>query len=160
MPRIEPSAHIYISAKQFYDAAELIWEKTDGAVGNFVYPIIVNYALACELALKACESSTSSEPVREGALLPTAEINSTIWGHKLSKLFEGLDSDTQLKLDAAFSAVAGLSLQPLLKECESYFIKARYAWEKDNKCVFHLSDVRNLSSGLIAAVPTLGASHS
>lgn len=158
MPRIEPSAHIYMSARQFHDAAELIWEKTDGAVGSYVYPTIVNYALACELALKACESSTSSEPAREGALLPTAEINSTIWGHKLSKLFEGLASDTQLKLDAAFLSVAGVSLQPLLQECESYFIKARYAWEKGNKCVFHLSGVRQLSSGLIAAVPALGGS--
>lgn len=159
MPGIEPSAHIYISAKQFHDAAELIWERTDGAVGDYVYPIIVNYALACELAMKACESTTSSAPVREDALLPTAEINSTIWGHKLSKLFENLDSVTQLKLEAAFSSIAGRSLQPLLTECEDYFIKARYTWEKDNKCVFHLSGVRGLSSGLIEAVPTLSASH-
>ncbi|AKH69386.1 hypothetical protein IMCC21906_01710 [Spongiibacter sp. IMCC21906] len=159
MTRIEPSGHIFISAKQFYDAAELIWQKTNGAVGSYVYPVIVNYALACELALKACESTTSSALVPEGALLPTAEINSTIWGHKLSKLFDTLASDTQQQLAAEFYSTVGVSLQPLLAECDGYFIKARYAWEKDNKCVFHLSGVRQLSSGLIAVVPTLGANN-
>lgn len=157
MTRIEPSGPIFKSAKQFHDAAELIWEKTNGDVGNYLYPIIVNYALACELSLKACETTTSSPPVPEGSLLPTAEINSTIWGHKLLKLFESLAPDTQRQLGAKFHSDFGVSLQPLLDKCDNYFIKARYAWEKDNRCAFYLSDVRQLSSGLIAVVPSLGA---
>lgn len=156
MTRIEPSGQIYRAAKQFHDSAELICEKTNGDIGSYLYPIIVSYALACELALKACEGTTASSQVPRGALLPTAEINSTIWGHKLSELFKKLASNTQQELSSAFSLHSGAQIVPLLEECEDYFIKARYAWENDNKCVFQLSGVRKLSSGLIAAVPSLG----
>lgn len=44
-----PNGHIWMVAEEFYNAAECIWDS------NYSYPLLVNYAFACELALKSAE---------------------------------------------------------------------------------------------------------
>lgn len=50
---IRPNGRIWVSAEQFYRAAEQIWTTEGVDLNAFVFPLIVNYALCAELSLKA-----------------------------------------------------------------------------------------------------------
>ena len=52
---IRPNGRIWVSAEQFYRAAEQIWTTEGVDLHAFVFPLIVNYALCAERSLKAAE---------------------------------------------------------------------------------------------------------
>lgn len=150
-----PSAHIWMAAEQFYNAAEHIWNSNNPGISYYALPLIVNYTFSCELSLKSSEGIVRSTKVTEGQLLPAVGIESSVRGHKLDIIFRNLKSDTQSFLEKEFIASTGEFLIPLLEECSNYFESARYSYEQKGGS-YNLSGVRTLAKGLLDSVMAYG----
>lgn len=150
--KVRPNAHILMAAKQFYDVAELAWQS--GNINVYAYPLIVNYSLCAELSLKAAEGKVTYGAVN-GGLIGAASTGSTVWGHKLDKVFLGLRQDTQTGIEQEFLTITAEVLMPLLTKCADYFEAARYPYER-KLGAYDLTAIRTLSSGLVEAVKAWG----
>lgn len=143
---LRESARVWTSAKQFYEAAELIWGLGDiDHLNAFTSPLLVNYAFCAELSLKALKTRLVGPGTK------------SILGnkHSLSKLFSALEVSTQNQIKILFLDKAGEELEPLLERCSRYFIDARYIYEHANGS-YDLSGIRTLAKGLLCAAFTFG----
>lgn len=146
-----PNGHIWMSAEQFYNAAELIMANESVDLNRYVLPLLVNYALCVELSLKAAEGTGMCKPVSQAGLISASATKSAVRGHELDKVFAALQSDTQRKIANEFSVATGEPLMPLLEICSNYFIQARYSYEQIG-AAYDLTAVRTLARGLLQAV--------
>lgn len=153
--KARPNGHIWMSAEQFYNAAEFIWTSKGVDLNKFVFPLLVNYALCAELSLKAAEGIVRYGPVCPAGLISASATKSAVQGHGLDKVFAALQLDTQSKIANEFSIATGEPLVPLLAMCSHYFIQARYPYEQIGG-VYDLSGVRTLARGLLQAVKVFG----
>jgi hypothetical protein len=151
--RVRPSGHVWAEAEAFYDAAELLWR--DGDLARLSSPLIVNYAFSAELSLKAAETRLKQLEKPASGLIPAATIEPVVRGHKLSKLFAGLQLATRSELAARFKASTGEDLEPFLVRCSSYFEDGRYRYEQKGGSM-GLTDVQTLARGLLNAVREFG----
>lgn len=153
--KARPSGHIWMHAEQFYNAAEILWNMGDVDINRIALPLVVNYALSAELALKAAEGITHYGPVIEG-IIGAATLESRARGHDLAQVFAQLRTDTQAGIAREFQLVAGEELQPLLARCADYFVKGRYAYESKGGGGYDLTGIRTLAGGLLKAVIASG----
>ena len=140
--------HVWLDAKQFLDAGNLLF---DNNISIFA-PIIMNYAFACELALKACVVKThfKCKPI-EGGLIPTGSHISTTHGHKLfSQVFENLPQSMQRTISAKFHIVADTDLRDQLIKYNDYFVDVRYSFERPVRS-WDLSGMRTFANALLDA---------
>ena len=107
---IRPNGRIWVSAEQFYRAAEQIWTTEGVDLNAFVFPLIVNYALRAELSLKAAEGGAVGGGLTPDGLVKAAKIMSTAHGHNLSDVFASLELPTQAAIESAFLAMSGEQL--------------------------------------------------
>ena len=107
---IRPNGRIWVSAEQFYRAAEQIWTTEGVDLNAFVFPLIVNYALCAELSLKAAEGGAVGGGLTPDGLVKAAKIMSTAHGHNLSDVFASLELPTQAAIESAFLAMSGEQL--------------------------------------------------
>ncbi|WGL16658.1 hypothetical protein PVT68_18140 [Microbulbifer bruguierae] len=142
----ERSLEIYRAAKQFFNAAELLW---DSDRSDYIFPIIVNYALACEIALKSIECKVVTPEIPDGALLADTTVVSNSWGHKLSKIHASFTPENRETLQRKYTEITSQDLASDLEKCDEYFVKARYPWEPSNKQVFSITHVRSLAKNLL-----------
>lgn len=152
--RIRPDGRIWMAAQQFYDVATQIWDNNEPAIDDYTYPIIVNFAFACELAMKASEATAVYPLTLQGGILPASKTESQVHGHKLKTILSKLHESTQTAIKANFERTTSRELMPLLEKCDDYFAKARYGYEKTTG-FYRLSDVRELAKGLLFAVKEL-----
>ena len=155
---IRPNGRIWVSAEQFYRAAEQIWTTEGVDLNTFVFPLIVNYALRAELSLKAAEGGAVGGGLTPDGLVKAAKIMSTAHGHNLSDVFASLELPTQAAIESAFLAMSGEQLAPLLTKCSNYFIQARYAYEQIGGS-YDLTGVRTLAKGLLDAIKAFGTKN-
>lgn len=118
----------------------------------------MNYAFSAELSLKAAETKLKQPPVPASGLIPAASIESVLRGHKLDKLFAGLQPTTRQELEVDFKACTDEDLVPLLARCASYFEDGRYRFERKGGGM-GLTDVQTLARGLLHAVREFGLRH-
>jgi len=147
-----------MAAEQFYNAAELIWMSQNIDINAYTYPLIVNYAFACELALKSSEGLVKFSEVTPEGLLKATNTESAVRGHKLHLIFYELKPETQKAIESEFSSCTGVQLIPLLKECADYFEKGRYPFEQIGGS-YSLSGVRTLAKGLLDSVLAYGKNN-
>ncbi|GAB2197816.1 hypothetical protein MAH4_18230 [Sessilibacter sp. MAH4] len=139
--------HIYITATTFFQAAEVLWGS---GRSNFAYPIIMNYAFACELTLKSMLSQTTPSKMSPDGILGLTSTTSK-HGHQLDKLFNQLPSELKDKIEKNFSENCEYDLNSLLNKCSKYFESSRYVYEK--KGISHnLTEMRTLTTKLINTV--------
>lgn len=155
---VRPNGRIWVSAEQFYKAAEQVWTSEGVDLNEFVFPLIVNYALCAELSLKAAEGGAVGGGLTPDGLVKAAKIMSTAHGHNLSDVFASLEPPTQAAIESEFLAASGEQLAPLLAECSDYFIQARYAYEQIGGS-YNLSGIRTLAKGLLDAVKAFGTKN-
>jgi len=155
--KVRPSGHIWMHAEQFYNAAEILWSMDGGDLNKLALPLIVNYALSAELAMKAAEGITRYGPVI-GGIASAATLGSSAHGHDLAKVFAKLHPDTQAGIAGAFQNYTGEPLQPLLTNCADYFVQGRYAYESKGGA-YDLTGIRMLAGGLLKAVMDHGLKH-
>lgn len=155
---VRPNGRIWVSAEQFYKAAEQVWTSEGVDPNAFVFPLIVNYALCAELSLKAAEGGAVGGGLTPDGLVKAAKIMSTAYGHNLSDVFASLELPTQAAIESEFLAASGEQLAPLLAECSDYFIQARYAYEQIGGS-YNLSGIRTLAKGLLDAVKAFGTKN-
>lgn len=153
--RTKANGHIWMAAEQFFNAAELIFNNNDINLNKVIFPVLVNYALSCELSLKASESIIKYGEVSLDGIMPAVNAESAVRGHDLVKIFEGLSMPVQQAIQEEFMSSTQEALLPLLEKCRDYFIKGRYPYEKIGGS-YGLSDVRNLADGLLKAVRAYG----
>ena len=155
--QVRPNAHIWTNAEQFCNAAETLFnDDPNDDPSKYVYPIIVNYALSVELALKSTVGVVEVKPPTKDGLISAAKTEADAWGHKLAKdVFAGLPSPIQVDLEAEFKVDTRENLQPLLNRCDNYFVIARYAHEKIGGS-YDLSGLRTLAQGVLKATRNLG----
>lgn len=48
--RTKANGHIWMAAEQFFNAAEFIFKNNDINLNKVIFPVLVNYALSCELS--------------------------------------------------------------------------------------------------------------
>ena len=137
------------TARQFNQAADTLF---DGDLANHTYPILMNYAFACELALKACAVQTryNCKPGVDG-IIPTASFKSTADGHGLGTVFGQLPSDTREAVSNAYNNITGEDLSSQLAEFKDYFVDVRY-WFESRPRIYDLTGLRRLANGLVDAV--------
>jgi hypothetical protein len=163
--KTRPSGHIWMHAEQFFNAAELLWDTETGDITKLLLPMVVNYALAAELAMKAAEGVTTYGDEVDllvdgqvvGSVIGAATLKSAASGpgHALPKIFARLRQDVQTDISQEFKSATGEELAPLLAKCSDYFIYARYAYEQ--KVGFYdVGAVRTLADGLLKAVMAHG----
>lgn len=155
---IRPNARIWISAEQFYRAAEQIWTTEGVDLNAFVFPLIVNYALCAELSLKAAEGGAVGGGLSSDGLVKAAKIMSTAHGHNLSDVFATLQPPARAAIETEFLVASGEQLAPLLAKCSDYFIQARYAYEQIGGS-YDLTGIRTLAKGLLDAVKAFGTNN-
>ena len=155
---VRPNGRIWVSAEQFYKAAEQVWTSEGVDPNAFVFPLIVNYALCAELSLKAAEGGAVGGGLTPDGLVKAAKIMSTAHGHNLSDVFASLELPTQAAIESEFLEASGEQLAPLLAECSDYFIQARYAYEQIGGS-YNLSGIRTLAKGLLDAVKAFGTKN-
>lgn len=118
----------------------------------------MNYAFSAELSLKAAETLLKQPVMPNSSLVPAATIEPVVRGHKLDKLFAGLQPATRAELEAEFKANTGEDLAPLLARCAVYFEDGRYRYEQKSGGM-GLTDVQTLARGLLGAVRQFGLRH-
>lgn len=151
--RVRPNAHIWMNAEQFCNAAEKLFSDDPN---KYVYPIIVNYALSVELALKSTVGVVDVKPPTKDGLISATKTEADVWGHKLAnEVFANLPSPIQVDLEAEFKAHTKENLQLLLNRCDNYFVIARYAHEQIGGS-YDLSGLRTLARGVLKAARNLG----
>ena len=146
---------VWKQASQFDEAADFLWDR---GIYDFMLPIIVNYAFACELAIKSCNCTTRynvSNPLP--SLIPTASFKSNIRvrDHNLVDLFAQLSQQHRIAIERRFREQTEVELLPLLEDCQSCFVDGRYEYE-NRPCSFPLSGLRRLSNGLVAVTKDFG----
>lgn len=151
--QVRPSGYVWAEAQAFYDAAELLWSAGD--LARLSSPLIVNYAFSAELSLKAAETRLKQPEKPASGLVPAATIEPAVRGHKLDRLFAGLQPATRSELEAKFKARTGEDLAPLLARCAGYFEDGRYRYEQKGGGI-GLTDVQTLARGLLDAVREFG----
>ena len=154
---IRPNGRIWVSAEQFYKAAEQVWTSEGIDLNAFVFPLIVNYALCAELSLKAAEGAVGGGLTQDG-LVKAAKTMSTAHGHNLSEVFASLQTHTQTAIESEFLTATEENLAPLLAKCSNYFVQARYAYEQIGGS-YNLSGIRTLAKGLLDAVKAFGTKN-
>jgi hypothetical protein len=147
-----------MAAEQFYNAAELIWRAENIDISVYSYPLIVNYAFSCELALKSSEGLVKFSDASPEGILKAINTESSVRGHKLHSIFKELKPETQQAIESEFQISTGENLIPLLVECADYFEKGRYPFEQIGGS-YSLSGVRTLAKGLLDAVMVFGKQH-
>lgn len=151
---IRPNGHIWMGAQQFCNAAESMYQGGD--LAGLVYPMLVNYALSVELALKSTVGLVDVRPPTKDGLILAAKTKSDSWGHKLqTEVFAGLPAPIRADLEIEFMAATQQPLQPLLTKCNDYFVKARYAHEQVGGS-YDLSGLRTLAHGVLKATRNHG----
>ena len=147
--------HVWMDAKQFLDAGNILFDSDI----SVCYPMLMNYAFACELALKACDVQTRSNSKQiEGGPIPTGSFKSTTHGHRLvSDVFQKLPLDMQRKIANRFSEIANAELHDQLVIFNDYFVHVRYSFERPAR-TWDLSGMRNFANALLNA--TLLGEHS
>lgn len=152
--RVRPNGHIWMAAEQFCNAAESLFQSEDP--NRLVYPIVVNYALSVELALKSTVGAVEVKPPTKDGLILAAKTASDAWGHKLdSEVFANLPGPIRAELETEFKAATSEELLPLLKKCNDYFVHARYPYEQRGGS-YDLSGLRTLALGALKATRNLG----
>ena len=114
--RTRPNGHIWMAAEQFYNAAELIWNSENIDINGYVFPLIVNYAFSCELALKSSEGLVKFSEVTPEGLLMATNSESSVRGHELLSLFRKLKPETQNAIESEFESFTGESFKPFCWE--------------------------------------------
>lgn len=151
--RIRPSAHIWMAADQFVRAGDLLLSSED--VSCLVYPLLVNYALGVELALKSTVGKVAVPDIPAGELIPAASIKS-VRGHLLyNEVFCELPGFVRRYLIDNFQPGASDGLVKLLTMCDDYFVRARYAHEFKGGA-FDLGAVHYLAHGVLLATKKYG----
>ena len=158
--KVGPNGHIWMHAEQFYDAAELMWNDD---VNRLSLPMVVNYSLAAELAIKAAEGFTTYGDAVDmivdgqvvGRVIGAATLGSAVHGHGLAAVFGKLQQDAQTDIAQEFKAASGEELAPLLTKCADYFVTARYSYEMKAGS-YDIGAVRTLADGLLKAVMAHG----
>jgi hypothetical protein len=153
--KARPNGHIWMHAEQFHNAAEILWNMGYVDINQIALPLVVNYALSAELALKAAEGITHYGPVIDG-IIGAATLESSAHGHDLNRVFAQLRADTQEGIAREFQLTSGEPLHPLLAKCADYFVKARYAYESKGGGAYDLTGIRTLAGGLLKAVMAHG----
>lgn len=157
---VRPNGHIWMHAEQFYDAAELMW---NGDASRLSLPMVVNYSLAAELAIKAAEGVTKYGDTADlivdgqvvGRIIGAATLGSAVHGHGLAAVFGKLQQDAQTDIAQEFKTATGEELVPLLTKCADYFVNARYSYEL-KAASYDIGAVRTLADGLLKAVMAHG----
>lgn len=151
---IRPNARIWAGAEQFCKAADALFEGDD--LPRLVYPVVVNYALSVELALKSTVGFVDVKAPTTDGLVLAARTQSDAWGHKLhSEVFADLPSTIRADLEVEFKALTQQDLQPLLVKCNDYFVGARYAHEYIGGS-YDLSGLQTLARGVLKATKNFG----
>ncbi|WP_431051192.1 hypothetical protein [Roseateles sp. L2-2] len=158
--KVRPNAHIWMHAEQFYNAAELMWQ---GDVVRLSLPMVVNYSLAAELAIKSAEGVTTlgdaANMIVDGqvvaSVIGAATLGSAVHGHGLAAVFSKLQQAAQTDIAQKFKTATGEELAPLLTMCADYFVNARYAYEM-KAGLYNIGAVRTLADGLLKAVMAHG----
>ena len=153
---VQFSNWIWLDACQFRDAANTLYD-TDHAKYPFV--ILMNYAFACELALKACAVQTrySCEPLPNG-IFPSATLEPAAHGHKLAEVFDQLPDEVKELVSTAFKNITNTELRPQLVKFQDYFVDVRYSYEKRPRC-YDLTGMRDLANALVKAVHSAGTTN-
>jgi len=152
---VRPNSHIWTGAEQFFKAAEVLMADTTVGVSNMVYPVVTNYALCVELALKAAVGKVTIFPLTEDGLIRAGSTGSEAWGHDLEAVFKSLPTEIQTAIASEFRTWTGEDIHSLLKKCAHYFVHARYGHEL-KAMHYDLSGVRVLAYGVLAAVRNYG----
>ncbi|HFG1859814.1 hypothetical protein VCS12_14920 [Vibrio cholerae] len=127
--------YVYRSAKEFLAICELA-EKQAVEITLFHYAYNANLAFSIELFLKSMNSQTKSKVIMEvgSATLSKDFTKCLVRDHKLSTLFDSLDSNVQRKLNESFAFhrcnISFGVLQDVLIELDSSFTQNRYSFEK------------------------------
>ncbi|MGR5359143.1 hypothetical protein [Vibrio chagasii] len=127
--------HVYRSAKEFLAICELA-EKQAIEITSFHYAYNANLAFSIELFLKSMNSQTKSKVIIEvgSAALSKDFTKCLVREHRLSMLFDSLDSNVQQKLSESFALhrcnISCGVLQDVLIELDSAFTQNRYSFEK------------------------------
>ena len=158
--RTRANGHIWMTAEQFFNAAEHIFQSNELNLNKFVFPLLVNYALSCELSLKASESIVKFSEVSPEGLISAVNAESAVRvrGHDLQEIYEKLSSPVKEALKAEFMATTKADLLPLLGKCSNYFISGRYPYEEIGGA-YSLSDIRLLADGLLKSVRAYGVAQ-
>jgi len=154
MSQREASAHVWLIAQDYFLAGK---ELSNSDTSNFIFPIIVNYAFACELAIKSAETDlvNNNESHENGSLLSQSYIKTfKVRGHSLVELFDKLSPSTQNDIESTFNSFTGKDLKALLNTCEDYFVQARYPYRASSPNNYQLSSVETLAKGLLHSVKT------
>lgn len=146
--RVRFNGWLWQSASQFNDAADTLFD-TDAA--KYSTAILMNYAFACELALKACavQKRYNCKPSGNG-LIPTASFKSASHGHNLSKVFDKLPDETKESISTAFKNETNKELRSELNKFQDYFVDIRYSFEQ-RPWSYDLTGMRNLANALVVA---------
>lgn len=135
----------------------------NGDVNRLSSPMVVNYSLAAELAIKAAEGVTKYGAAVDmivdgqvvGSVIGAATQGSAVHGHGLAAVFGKLQSDAQSDIAQEFKTATGEELAPLLAKCADYFVNARYSYEM-KASPYDIGAVRTLANGLLKAVMAYG----
>ena len=140
--------HVWLDAKQFLDAGNMLFDNDI----SIWAPILMNYAFACELALKACDMQTRYNcKSKMAGVISTASFVSTTHGHELfSQVFGNLPHDIQRTISAKFNSVANTELRDQLIKYNDYFVAVRYSFERPARS-WDLSGMRDFANGLLDA---------
>lgn len=152
--KIRPNGHIWMAAQQFSSASDLLFESKSG-LSQIVYPIIVNYALSIELALKSTVGKVDVQPLTVDGLVLAAKTESDVRGHDLFQIFTNLPADVQASLENEFKIFTGEDIQSYLTKCRDYFVKARYPYEEISGA-YDVGLLRTLAHGVLHSVREYG----
>lgn len=146
--RVRFNSWLWQTASQFNDAADKLFD-TD--VARYSTAILMNYAFACELALKACavQERYNCKPSGNG-IIPTASFKSVSHGHNLTNVFDKLPDDTKESISVAFKNETKKELRSQLNEFQDYFVDIRYSFEKRPRS-YDLTGMRDLANALVVA---------
>ena len=152
MNRIGGSRRVWLTAKSYCLAAKALSEAD---LTQFIFPIIVNYAFSCELAIKSAEVET----VSDGDLQSSNTLMSRVYpktkrinGHSLVDLFNELSPNTQDCIQDEFLSKTGNDLLSQLKTCENYFVEARYHYKNGAPNKYEITELEELAEGLLHSV--------
>jgi hypothetical protein len=146
--RVRFNGWIWQTASQFNDAANTLFD-TD--VAKYSTAILMNYAFACELALKACAVQKRHNSKRSGnGIIPTASSKSASRGHNLTEVFDKLPDETKESISTAFKNETNKELRSQLNEFQDYFVDVRYSFEQRPRS-YDLPGMQNLANALVVA---------
>lgn len=149
-----PNGHIWMGAQQFLNAADALFDNRSG-FDDLIYPIIVNYALSVELALKSTVGKVDFQPPTADGLVLAAKTKSDVRGHDLSKIFINLPADVKSSLENEFQIFTGEDIHQCLTKCRDYFVKARYPYEEISGA-YDIGKLRTLAHGVLHSVKEFG----